>query len=111
MQAPAQDQQCHAVHMEIVSASGAPAKSHQECRYDQKYYPDAEQGAHGLVGGGYVVGCHYGGNVHQHRAEEEPAAFYGCIQDTGIRRLVDRLVLHSLPPGADRMLSCLRVIF
>jgi hypothetical protein len=32
MQALAQDQQCHAVHMEIVSASGTPAKSYQKCR-------------------------------------------------------------------------------
>jgi len=61
VEAFSQDQQCHAVHMEIVSAPGTFAQCNQKCCNNQQHYPDAEQGAHNLVGGRNVIGYHDGG--------------------------------------------------
>ena len=51
VEASAKDQKCHAVHMEIVAASGAFAQCGQKGNDDQNDNPDAENGPHGSVGG------------------------------------------------------------
>jgi len=51
MQAFTQNKQGDAVHVEVITASRAPAQSSKGGGYDQENQPDAEYRSHGLVGG------------------------------------------------------------
>ena len=95
METLAQNQERHPVYVEIVAASWTPAECGKERGYDQEDYPDAEHSPHGSVGGRKMIGDQQGGDIYEHGTEKIFAASPCCLQDTQVRHLVDRTVIHS----------------
>ena len=70
MKALSQVQNDHAVHMEIVPATGAGDNCRQEGGNNEKHQPDPEHVPHGPVRGRNGVGYPQGRHVDKHGSEE-----------------------------------------
>lgn len=110
VEAFAQKQKCHTVHMEIVAASWTSAQGGHKCEEKQQDNPDAEKGSHRPVGGRKVVGNQQCGDIQQHGAEKIFAAPSCLFQDIQVRRRIDRAVIYVISSRVPVEMECRRLI-